>query len=126
MDFDYFGAVEKSWISTLQRHQNHQNPLSTDPVQGHIMIWSRWDKDSAGNLNVLQEAGTGQPHHNPHRPSGEEADGPVERPVGVRGQAEIHGMASRKFRKKTSEKNSRGVTSIGTRFKCTGRIFIII
>ena len=50
MGFDYFGVVEKPPVSAFQRRQIHQNPLSIDPVQGHIMIWSRWDKDSAATL----------------------------------------------------------------------------
>ena len=37
-DFDDFGVVEKPWVPAFQRHRNHQNPLSADPVQGHVMI----------------------------------------------------------------------------------------
>ena len=34
----------------FQRLQNHQNPLSVDPVQYHIVMCSLWIKDSAGTL----------------------------------------------------------------------------
>ena len=36
--FDDFGVVEELRRRAFQRHQNYQNPLSTDPVEGHIMI----------------------------------------------------------------------------------------
>ena len=38
-DFDDFGLVEELRVRTFQRHQNHQNPLGIDPVQGHVLIW---------------------------------------------------------------------------------------
>ena len=46
MNFDEFSVVEKLTPKAFQRHQNHQNPLSIDPVQGHVMIWSRRGKDA--------------------------------------------------------------------------------
>ena len=38
-DFDDFGVVEELGVRAFQRHQNHQNPLGIDPVQGHVLIW---------------------------------------------------------------------------------------
>ena len=52
-DFDDCGAVEELRSRAFQRHQNRQNPLGIDPLQGPIMILSRWDKDSAGALNKI-------------------------------------------------------------------------
>ena len=38
-DFDDFGVVEEMRVRVFQRHQNHQNPLSIDTVQGLVLIW---------------------------------------------------------------------------------------
>ena len=37
-DFDDFGAVGMRRTPAFQRGQNHQNPLSIDPDQGHNLI----------------------------------------------------------------------------------------
>ena len=37
--FDDFGANQKPCLSAVQRGQNHQNLISTDPVHGHALIW---------------------------------------------------------------------------------------
>ena len=38
-DFDDFGVVEELRVRAFHRHQNNQNPLGIDPVQGLVLIW---------------------------------------------------------------------------------------
>ena len=38
-DFDDFSVVEELRVRAFQQHQNHQNRLGTDPVQGLVLIW---------------------------------------------------------------------------------------